>query len=461
MAGRSDVIVVGGGISGLTSAYRLRQSGLSVRVLEAAGRVGGRTKSGRSETGVMIDGGGQWIGPGQDRVAALAKELGAETFLTHHKGRGIMHMNGRRRTHPHELQVAFPGIGLDFAQAAVRLQLLAWRVDRDRPWTARRAAELDEQTLHDWLQHNVRTQGARDLFEILAGMTLGGDPRELSVLAAVHHMRAAGSLLRLMSIDYGAQKLRFVDGAQTLSLRIADELGDAVTLNAPVERIEQTDRAVTVRSGAGEFEADRAIVAMSPPDRSKIDFAPALPAAETQIGEQTSAFKAIKIHLVYPRPFWRDDGLSGHAVSDRGPAPLCFDNSPPDASAGVLATFVAAGEFESRLAPTPEQLNDPDVRRAAVIQCMVDFFGAEAAEPLEYIEQDWRDEPYLAGCIPTVPPGVLTRLAPNAGVRHGNVFWAGTEQAHIWNGYIDGAVRAGEDAAAGIAAELSPAAAAA
>ncbi len=74
-----DVVVVGAGFAGLTAARLLQEAGRSVVVLEARDRVGGRTST-ETRHGTWIDLGGQWIGPGQDRVVALVDELGFATY---------------------------------------------------------------------------------------------------------------------------------------------------------------------------------------------------------------------------------------------------------------------------------------------------------------------------------------------------------------------------------------------
>ena len=66
-----DVIVVGAGISGLTAAWRLAQAGKRVKVLEANPRVGGRTLNHRFASGDVVEVGGQWVGPTQERILAL------------------------------------------------------------------------------------------------------------------------------------------------------------------------------------------------------------------------------------------------------------------------------------------------------------------------------------------------------------------------------------------------------
>ena len=81
-----DVAVIGAGLAGLTAARRLQQEGRSVIVLEARDRVGGRLLNHTFTDGTIVELGGQWVGPTQDRVLALADELAITTFPTYEQG---------------------------------------------------------------------------------------------------------------------------------------------------------------------------------------------------------------------------------------------------------------------------------------------------------------------------------------------------------------------------------------
>jgi monoamine oxidase len=76
----ADVCVVGAGYAGLAAAYRLKQAGAKVIVVEARNRVGGRSLTAGLKGGGWVDFGGQWVGPTQDRFYALIKEMGGETY---------------------------------------------------------------------------------------------------------------------------------------------------------------------------------------------------------------------------------------------------------------------------------------------------------------------------------------------------------------------------------------------
>src|ERR671917_1904222 len=94
MAHERDVVVVGAGLAGLAAARVLTAQGGSVVVVEARDRVGGRVHNHDIGGGNVVEVGAQWIGPTQDRLAALAAELGVETFPTHGEGKNLLEYGG-------------------------------------------------------------------------------------------------------------------------------------------------------------------------------------------------------------------------------------------------------------------------------------------------------------------------------------------------------------------------------
>mgnify|MGYP000399664695 FL=1 len=97
----------------------------------------------------------------------------------------------------------------------------------------------------------------------------------------------------------------------------------------------------------------------------------------------------------------------------------------------------------------------PAERRANVIQAFTTYFGPQAANPVGYLEMNWQAEEYSAGGpTGTFPPGVLTAYRGALRDPVGRIHWAGTETSTIWSGYMDGAVRSGERAAAEVLAAV-------
>src|SRR5436190_5728361 len=102
---KADVAIVGGGLAGLTAARNLVKAGHSVIVLEARDRVGGRTLNHKLPDGQAVEAGGEYVGPTQTRVLALAKSVGIGTYKTYSQGDNVYIHDAQRSTYP-----AVPGI---------------------------------------------------------------------------------------------------------------------------------------------------------------------------------------------------------------------------------------------------------------------------------------------------------------------------------------------------------------
>jgi monoamine oxidase len=254
----------------------------------------------------------------------------------------------------------------------------------------------------------------------------------------------------LVTTAGGSQERRFVGGSQRVPLEVAKALGDRIVLSAPVRRIEQTDTGVTVTSDVGRVRAGRVIVAIPPSLTAGIAWTPALPAKRAQLAQRAPQGSLVKAEAIYDRPFWRDAGLSGQAVADRGLARSTFDNSPPEvgtpAGAGKPAVlFGFVGGKEARAWGDMA----PDARRSAVLGEFAAYFGPQASSPTDFVEKDWSTEEWTRGCpVAFLPPGVMVTYGASLRAPVGRVHWAGTETSTYWFGYMDGAVRSGERVAA-------------
>jgi monoamine oxidase len=93
-----------------------------------------------------------------------------------------------------------------------------------------------------------------------------------------------------------------------------------------------------------------------------------------------------------------------------------------------------------------------------VLACFVRYFGSQAANPREFLERDWMAEEFSRGCYGAhFTPGVWTQYGPALREPVGRVHWAGAECSAVWNGYMEGAVRSGEDTAAAVLHQLASA----
>lgn len=241
-----DVVVVGGGISGLVAARRVARSGRSVLLVEARHRVGGRVLNHHLGQGATIESGGAFVGPTQTHIAGLAHELGVKTFLEYNHGKSVYISSTTGRQEYDGTVPPDPTILADAGVLLARIDQYASELDVSAPWKHPNAAEWDSMTLAEFIHRNAANpSGVENIIKCWTQPGFGADPDQLSFLYTVWYCACSGDELhvgtfeRNSDIGDGAQKRRFVGGSQRIPLRLAHQLGDVVALAAPVHLINQ------------------------------------------------------------------------------------------------------------------------------------------------------------------------------------------------------------------------------
>ena len=177
-----DCIVIGGGAAGTSAARRLAEANQSVLLLEARDRLGGRTYTKNASCGMPVDVGGQWLGPGQQRALALAKELELELWEQPQQGANLLRLHGKTR----QFKGNIPGLPL---LSLLEMQLSIWRLDalarrilNEAPQDSPGAAAWDRITVAHWMQAKVRSRLTRSLFTAAIHAIFAIEPEELSML---------------------------------------------------------------------------------------------------------------------------------------------------------------------------------------------------------------------------------------------------------------------------------------
>jgi monoamine oxidase len=181
MVDRADVVVVGAGLSGLCAARKLRAQGASVLVVEARDRVGGRTRTEQIGQGTF-DVGGQWIGPGQKRVHALANELGVQTFPTYTKGKKVLEVEGKVSTYKRSIPSMSVANLIQMQGALSYLKRVRKKISPTGPMTAEGAEALDGETLETWRARFVKSSRINAVMDAAIRTIFGAEARELSAL---------------------------------------------------------------------------------------------------------------------------------------------------------------------------------------------------------------------------------------------------------------------------------------
>lgn len=443
-----DVIIIGAGFSGLEAARRLSPDH-DVVVLEARERAGGRVLAHTFANGDGTDLGGQWVGPGQDRLYAVIAEMGFATYPLWDDGDHLVKAGRLKRYRGTIPSLSIPVL-LDLNNALSRFEKMAAELDPVAPWTHRQAHLWDRMTVADFLRRHTVTKRAREMFTIGIGAVFCAEPHELSLLHALFYARSGGSLDALLSVSGGAQQDRVHGGMGGLASAVAASLGDVVRYGEPVQDIDWDKDGVSVTTSRQSWRAKRVILAIPPSQALGIRFDPALPSNRDALWRRMPAGACIKCVAQYERPFWRERGLSGQAVGGDLAVRVTFDNTEKGKDSGLLLGFIE-GEEARRWSQV-----SADTRRDAVLQAFAGFFGPEALEPIDYADKDWTSDPWTRGCYASIlGPGAWTTLGQDLREAIGPIHVAGTETAIHGFGYIEGALEAGARAADEVRAVLA------
>jgi len=441
-----DVIVIGAGLAGLTAATAVQKAGPSVVVLEARDRVGGRTYDVEVAEGVVVELGGEWTGPGQTRVQALAKELGMKLFPAYAEGKNLYYRQGELKSYSGDIPPAAMDALIEVEQIISTLNEMAKSVPVKTPWEAAQAGVWDSQTVASWIADGRFTDEATFLGQVAIRGVYGEEASQISLMDLLAEVAGVGGDFN--TAIGSAQSTRFAGGPQEMSKRLAKRLDRPVVLSAPVLSIER-GKVATVQTARRSYRGRQVIVTVPKAVTAVLRFHPALPPAYGQYLQRQPSGSAVKIQAVYETPFWRDDALSGAVVSDTGPIEVVYDNSPPDGRRGVLVGFAEGNQGRALF-----RLSDA-ARKTAVLGSLARYFGPRAQTTMHYADMVWAREPYTGGAYGSFnPPGVLTSLGAAVAGPVGNIHFAGADYSPEWPGYMEGAIRSGEAAAAKVIASL-------
>jgi monoamine oxidase len=391
---RPRVIVVGAGLSGLATAYRLDRAGVEVLVLEARERVGGRAW--RVPVGdVEFDAGCEALDREHEALLRLAEEAGVD----------VWEAPPWSSEPPGGLEGADAELFADFERA---VENLAVRVDPDHPEDVEDAGALDSQTLAGWLEDRGASGPVLDAVEAwIAVASSTVSTREMSLLAYAAKLAAGAAPTGLT--------LRFRGGPSALADALAAALDGRIRLASPVGALEDGGGEVLVRLRDGTSErAARVVLAVPLTVQRGLRFDPELPPFRRQALAEARYGSVVKEAALFDRAI---------AV----PSPDLTENGHFYVSAEdhrLLVRFAGAGAADRN----------------------VELGAGVGAEPLARRAIRWSEEPWTRGTYLILGPGQLLSWGGRLGEPHGRIHFAGVERSTL-KSYMEGAVRAGNEAA--------------
>ncbi|KAL4506084.1 hypothetical protein ABPG72_013845 [Tetrahymena utriculariae] len=497
---QTDIIIIGAGLSGLLALKKIVEEDKTkkVELYEALDRVGGRVYT-YEKQGYKLDKGASWIGPTQTRMYDLVKEYNLKTTEQYEVGNNLIYFKGqdnyseylfillvianlyslftqswfmvsniligsialylvyfkflcdkKLRMVQKTYKGTIPSISfynlLQFGIVQFKLDYHAKKINLEDPYSSPNAKQFDRMTLREWAMREFKGEDNPAYKTLLCATDtiFGVDLMDLSVLHTLFYIKAAGNLDMLMNTRGGAQQDRIVGGSSQIPLAVQKQLDQYIHLSSPVTKIDNSNPEniiVTFEKG-NTRTCKRVIIAVPPQAISKTISITNIPQEKVKMMKAMQHGQLVKIFCVFKTPFWRDQGKTGAVLSPELQPNLIYDVS--NEKNGILLSFL--------IYPHQKGYRDlsEDQRQEFILNHLGQFFGEKEIREnfLLFSDDNFTDEKYQQGC----PVGVF---GVDGWKLHGqfwkqpinNIFWAATETSTVWNGYMEGAVRAGERAA--------------
>jgi monoamine oxidase len=300
---------------------------------------------------------------------------------------------------------------------------------------------LDILTFEAYLLSRGADKNALATATVWTRAMLGVNPADLSALFFLNYCKSGGGLLAMRSDRKGGgQHLRIPRGT--------------IHLESPVQAVVQHGRqAVQVHAGDTVYSARKVITTVPGPVLKELSFTPPLPPAKRLWVESTGYGYYTKAMMEFRSAFWVRKGFCGLVQSFVGPASVVRDTSSPADAKFVLTCFMAGDPGRAWSQQSASQ------RQESLLRQLEKLYVTENLETefLEMHSYEWVEDQYSGwGCpCASLTPGVIDTVGANA-LREPwyDLHFAGTETAGEWKGYMEGAVRSGERAAAEVVEHL-------
>ncbi len=431
-----DVIIIGAGLAGLSSAYYLSNNGYSVCLLEAQERVGGRLSTVKLDDGSMVDIGAQWFAPTQKRIQYFINKYGLTLNQTNTKGHSIYVLQGKKKVAKGRKPPLSPISLVALSRMKKKMVKYMQLISKETPWNSINA-ELDKETLEGFIKKELQYPEEISFFQLIAEEALCQTVSEVSLLDVIWNLSTIGTLKNFFS----AEDLWLNDGASLLAEKMAASLGETIIhLDTAVEQIKwKPNRVEVISSEKRQWAAKKVIITLPLALCSRLQYDPPLPALRDQLTQRVGQSSVIKSFCVYEKPFWRDHGYNGTSYCDSGLVFATIDSSPLEKRRGIL-TVLIGGHEARRLSLLAES-----DRRSLVLTSLENLFGPRARTPLNYFDKDWSSDPWIRGGYGShFSTGVLTQFGSALAKPIGPLHWAGSETATEWRNYMEGALESGE-----------------
>jgi monoamine oxidase len=447
------IVVIGAGLAGLTSAYRLQQAGYAATVYEGSSRIGGRCWTGRGDfaEGQIYEHGGELIDSNHIEIKQLAQELGLtldNLFQSETKGT--------------EQLGNFFGKPYTFAQMTNDLKLIWQQIHSDTSaasypthydsYTAR-GLELDKMTLYQWIENYVpggHRSALGAMLDVAYNIEYGAETKVQSSLNMLYLLGYAGPG-QFRTFGKSNEKFHVRGGNDQIATILATKLGSQIKTNMPLKAIKKNaDGTYALTIGSSTVVADHVVLALPftmlrSVNFSKAGFNDVKTLAINELGMGTNA----KVTLQFTSRFWRNQGCTGETYSDRGYQNTWEASRAQPGTSGLLVWYTGGDPGVAVGSGTPES-------QAATFLSQIEpvLPGATANWNGKVTRDYWAGNPWTKGSYSYWKAGQYTRFSGAESEASGNCHFAGEHTSQDFQGYLQGAVETGERTASEILAAL-------
>ncbi len=439
---KTDVVVIGAGLSGLNAAMLLEEQGYTVQVIEGRDRIGGRLLSLRDIPG-NPEAGGNGIGSGYGRMIDTVERL--KIPMLNSAGRAQMtpfelYLDGERisaeqwPTHPKNI---LPDAWKNFSPRLVPLVLLS----RTNPLESFEDWYDPKSTPHDISVYDVfKKEGFTDEQIDLTynlNVAYGTSAHDISALMMWFNDGWVASMA-----GGPPTQLSAIGGNMTIPEMMAKALNGEVHLNRTVVGVSDTSGCAEVVCADGTvYRADHVVCSLPLPVMRHVRFDPFLPSVQSKAISLVPYFPMTQVHLIAKEPFWEDDEWSPDMWTDTVAGHVIGNRHNVENSDVTSLTAWARGFTAHKLDRV-----SPEEGMAWVVSEM-ERIRPSAKGKLEarYIKS-WMRDPFAGGDYAVWEPGQVTEFLHATGKAHGRVHFCG-EHTALSNRGMEGAMESGERAA--------------
>ncbi len=417
---KKSCVIIGAGFSGLAAAFKLKNAGWNVTVLEARERLGGRVFSHSlpQNPNLICELGAEWVGESHERLKKLCNDF--KIPLQKHQFDDYLLQNGK---------VSRPGAWNFSAQAKQAFEKIKANYGK---LTALQQRKLDKLDWWTYLEEIGYTPDDLILRDLMDSTDFGESIRHVSAFGALAEYAESSPKNEM---DY-----KMTGGNSRLTEEFAKRIGaENIKTNTLVLEINQTKNGiVTVKTAADSHQADAVICTAPTNSLLKIKFNPPLPTVQREAAEELTYARICKNSVLYEKRFWKDENFS--MVSDVT-SHYYFHSTQNQAGKEGILTSYAIGEKADILA------SQSDVRRMKIITDELADFDKDAPKLAKGIASyAWQRDKYTDGAYALYRPGQWFGIRPILQKPHLKVLFAGEHLAD-WQGFMEGAIETGEAAA--------------